>query len=759
MSPILEFPAIWSIALASLLAILAFVSHRTGIQDLASWMLAWACLLIACATMFVAREIPALQPAGYSFSSMAPVLMLIGARLHAGRSVPASLFGLGFMVAVCRLVLFQLGHPEAPGFVSAIFDPALGLSAAFVIFQRSPAAPGPRPRTDLALVIGLVAYAGVEAADALARTQGFLPTWVWAAWGIVAVSLFTFQVTPQLARLGRQAREHEHQARSDARRLQLLTGDSQDAIIECDARGMILFATPNLTSLAQRSPDDLIGRNVSEFLGPESESAILRPLRQKGRLEEADVMGAPPERVFVPTCDGRERWFESSWITHRSDEGDLRIVIRTRNVTERILLERAIQTGNERFRLLVDSNIVSVFHVDSSGMIQEANDAFLSLVGRTREELPLAWRKLAVPTDPSDPTGPKKDPMDMLDEAGESGNAVPYEQDLLSASGERLSTLLGRVRLPEGTTLFIAVDQSDRKRAEQLIAQRQQELEEAVAQRTLELVASRSKLIEAERLAAAGTLAAGVAHQINNPIGAILNGAEYALLCRDDDDASETFERALRDILSEARRCARIVRSMLQFSRGEPTQKWREALNDVVRRAHHAVAAHATDRSASVRVEIPDEPIYAHVNPIEIEQALVNILCNAIESRDVGARVSLSLTAREDLARIEVRDDGRGIPEADREHLFEPFFSTRSREGGTGLGLSVAHGVVADHQGSLRIETEPGGGTRVCVTIPRLPSDPDGRSPGGFGEEKTGEGMAGETLGGMAGIRGNRSCH
>jgi signal transduction histidine kinase len=282
--------------------------------------------------------------------------------------------------------------------------------------------------------------------------------------------------------------------------------------------------------------------------------------------------------------------------------------------------------------------------------------------------------------------------------------------------------LISDAQISQDSALLIGIDVTARRQIEHDRARYERELEETVAVRTRELLESRARLHESERLAVVGTLAAGVAHQINNPIGAILNCSEYALLCRDDEDARDIFERALIDNLAEVQRCAQIVRSMLQFSRDQPTTKWVEDLNRVARRAQRAISAYAKDRRATIAFTTEDEGLLARISPIELEQAIVNVLRNAIESRPSGAHVSLRLARRDKWATIEITDDGRGIPPEHQERLFEPFFSTRTREGGTGLGLSVAHGIVADHGGQIRIESILETGTRVVIHLPIDPS-------------------------------------
>lgn len=286
-------------------------------------------------------------------------------------------------------------------------------------------------------------------------------------------------------------------------------------------------------------------------------------------------------------------------------------------------------------------------------------------------------------------------------------------------------------------------DVTERKRAEHTAERYRTHLEDLVQERTRELVESRDQLRNADRLAAVGTLAAGVAHQINNPIGSILNSAEYALLCENDDDVKETWKRALEVNAQEARRCAAIVRSMLQFSRAEPVAREVEDLAVVIQRAVRAVAPYASERSAKILPDFSDQAFWVEMSPIELEQVMVNLLRNAVESRESGAMVSVRARRTVDSdggverprVQVDVVDDGRGIPPDRIGRVFDPFFSTRVHQGGTGLGLSVAHGIVTGHGGEISAaKNTAGAGTRISFTLPLREApggDAQGTSPSG----------------------------
>ena len=246
-----------------------------------------------------------------------------------------------------------------------------------------------------------------------------------------------------------------------------------------------------------------------------------------------------------------------------------------------------------------------------------------------------------------------------------------------------------------------------------------EELEELVEKRTAELLRSKESLRRSERLATVGTLAAGIAHQINNPIGCILNSAQYALMCEEDEDVRDVWKRALLENETEAKRCGRIVRSILQFSRNEPTARWSEDLNELVRRTTLLISPYASERAVTIDFIAATQPVVTLISPIEIEQVLVNILRNAIDAVEVAlGEVRVMIRSDGEQAIISIADNGRGISASEIDRIFDPFFTTRLSIGGTGLGLAVAHGIVTDHGGTMEVESEPEKGSEFVVTLP-----------------------------------------
>jgi PAS domain S-box-containing protein len=230
--------------------------------------------------------------------------------------------------------------------------------------------------------------------------------------------------------------------------------------------------------------------------------------------------------------------------------------------------------------------------------------------------------------------------------------------------------------------------------------------------------AAEQRLREGERLVAVGTLAAGIAHEINNPVGSILASAQYAQMVMRDPDGAEKVERALANIVAESRRCGQIVKSVLRFAREETTERWPADLNQVVGQARDHSMELARRYGGSLELALAPELPQVQLNPTEIEQVLANLIRNGLQSGGYGIHVTIRTQDRGDRVVLSVTDDGPGMPPEVREQIFDPFFTTREASGGTGLGLSMVHGIVSSHGGKISVYSEPGQGTEVVIELP-----------------------------------------
>ncbi len=231
---------------------------------------------------------------------------------------------------------------------------------------------------------------------------------------------------------------------------------------------------------------------------------------------------------------------------------------------------------------------------------------------------------------------------------------------------------------------------------------------------------TQERVARAERLGSIGVLAAGLAHEINNPVGMILLSAENAIALRNEPDAARIMERTLRNIINDAERCSRIVKNLLRFARQERTAKTPGDLNTVLERA--GVAMRNIVRPTGAVIETAFTPNLPQVlmNPVEMSQVFVNLIQNAVSSAERPVRVCLRTERTATGVRVVVEDDGEGLTEEERKHIFEPFYTTRRTRGGMGLGLSVGHGIVTEHGGSVEVRSRLGHGTTVIVDLPAI---------------------------------------
>ena len=246
-------------------------------------------------------------------------------------------------------------------------------------------------------------------------------------------------------------------------------------------------------------------------------------------------------------------------------------------------------------------------------------------------------------------------------------------------------------------------------------------LEARVRQRTEELRQKEQALVQSEKLASLGLLAAGVAHELTNPLTSIVMNTNLML---EEVDEGSAFGKELRQIDADAGRCRRIIEDLRAFARVRQLERVPGHVETVVDEALAAAARDLAQGGVEVRRELaPDLPRISW-DPARMVQVLINLLVNAAHAADGKGRVVVRARREGAWLRLEVEDDGVGIPAADRTRIFDPFFTTKPD--GTGLGLSISHGIVNEHGGRIEVESAtredaaPGGrtGTTMRIFVP-----------------------------------------
>ncbi|HLV64199.1 MAG TPA: CheR family methyltransferase [Polyangiaceae bacterium] len=234
---------------------------------------------------------------------------------------------------------------------------------------------------------------------------------------------------------------------------------------------------------------------------------------------------------------------------------------------------------------------------------------------------------------------------------------------------------------------------------------------------TAALRRSEEQLRRAERLAWLGTFAAGIAHELNNPLNNIALAADYAEKSPD----AERRGKMISSIKANAERCGRIIESVLRFARNETTQKWATDANSIIRRSVDLLRAEFGSEKLELRLKLEEGLPPIRSNPTELEQVFVNLVRNAVEAHPGKCTVEIHSRLAYPCIRLVVSDDGPGISAAHLPRIFDPFFSKRRRGGGTGLGLSITHRIVTAHGGIIRASSEEGKGAKFSIELPLAP--------------------------------------
>ena len=274
----------------------------------------------------------------------------------------------------------------------------------------------------------------------------------------------------------------------------------------------------------------------------------------------------------------------------------------------------------------------------------------------------------------------------------------------------------GRDELADLGRAFVRMSSEIRRRDEEIRAWNE-ELQHRVADRTAELKTAQDQILRTRKLAAIGSLAAGIAHELNNPMTAITG---YLAILRKQAAAGTAQAAMLMTAQEQAARMSRVIEELRSFADQERVGSGQRFSLD--RTVASALALYedrlrASGISLTTRVDerVPD----AQGDPVQIQQVVAHLIENAINAMPKGGRLDVSLgTVDGDALRLRIADTGPGIPAAIRERIFDPFFTTKERSGQIGLGLSVSHSIVEAHHGQILVESGEGEGAAVTVLLP-----------------------------------------
>jgi PAS domain S-box-containing protein len=455
----------------------------------------------------------------------------------------------------------------------------------------------------------------------------------------------------------------------------------------------IIYANEAFERMSGYQSDEIIGRELCFPRGGEGGQparAVLRAAIAEGR----------DARVIIRDYrkDGTLFWNECSLSPIRDSHGVLTHFIAIHeDVTEQKDTEEQLEQSIARTQAILEAAVNGIITIDESGVIQSVNSAIDRMFGYTKDEI--LGRRLGALVPPSD----REEFNSTLSHSLETGNSriVGATREIV---GQRKDGTTFPAELGVGEArigdhrIFAGImrDLSERRRAREA------------------LLETERRARAAEALASIGTLTAGLAHEVGGPMNVILGYAQMI----ENATSEETVRERARIIREQVSRISKIIETLLAFARPRPVPKSPVRLEKSLEEVLNFLSEEL--RKREVGVERRFEPVPAiRGDGAKLQQLFLNLFLNALDAMPEGGTLRVSLESRDpDEVEVRVADTGTGIPSEALAKVFEPFFTSKPRGKGSGLGLAVAKGIVSDHDGRIDVASELGKGTEFLASFP-----------------------------------------
>jgi len=482
---------------------------------------------------------------------------------------------------------------------------------------------------------------------------------------------------------------------------QYIIEHSPSAIAVHDKNLKYVFVSKKYMDIYKVKDSDIIGKHHYEVFPdlPEKWKKVHQRVL-KGAIESAND---DPFHRADGTID-YTKWEARPWYAANGEVGGLIIYTEVINEWKNQII--ALKESEERFRLLVETAPDAIFLCSEVNVLY-ANEAAVKLLNASSTQEIIGKPLIHWLQDDH-----KVEMENMYKILFEDRLPVPnMEQTYTLSNGKKFYVEISALPIKyEGSdsALLYVKDISDRKKEE---IQNFDRIQNQRHQQKLESI---------------GTLASGVAHEINNPINGIIN---YAQLILDGTDPKCDCSEYAKEIIYESNRIAEIVRNLLVFARNETQSHSWANVSDIINKTLNLINSIMIKENIEIRLDIPNDIPSIKCRSQQIQQVMMNLITNSRDSlkskifeneedKIINISVKQFVLEERKWIRITVEDNGSGIPDEIQERIFDPFFTTKSRDMGTGLGLPISYGIVKDHHGNLSFETLSGKFTRFHIDLP-----------------------------------------
>jgi len=483
-------------------------------------------------------------------------------------------------------------------------------------------------------------------------------------------------------------------------KIRMLVEITQEGILMVDENDRIIFANSKMGEILGHSKDDLVGKYIVGLL-PLQLLNITRDLARK--IDTEHYQAARFCSTFRPAASlyQGDSVFETCIAVARFGKGHITCMY-FQDLTKHIQIERELFSANSFLNSIIMSSADGIVVADLEGNILIYNDTAQRILGYIPDEVigkPGALYKFFTPEI-------AKENMRRMrsGEYGPPGKLISTRITLVRKDGEEVPANFSAAIIEKNGreigTVGIFSDLRERTRM-------RRELEEA-----------RMQLMQAEKIVSIGRLAAGIAHEINNPLSGILIFAD--ILMKDLAAQNPQWGEDLREIINQSMRCKEIVARLLDFSRQSVGQRLDYDMNTVIERSMELLTHQALFHNIELVTDLQPDLPPMNGDPGQLQQVFINFIINA--GTAMKGRGRLTITSRFDPAHdeitLEFADTGPGISAEIMSKIFDPFFTTKGPGEGTGLGLSVAYGIIQQHGGSISAANSPSGGAVFTVILP-----------------------------------------